>query len=307
MIGDLTQRNLMGKCREARAWPVLSLCCALLVGSSAFGAASAVLDDPPAASPARPAQPQAKPDAPAADSGEPDAEEIYDKFIEAIGGKKAVDDVETVHAKSTLLAGSQPLIIETNWHRDGAFTVEYALSAVINRAGSDGAVGWFYNSASGYRLIPPDAVASVRDRSSYPTMLFSMSQRYDKMRLIGRDTFNKQPAYRVELTDGDGSTRFAYFDRETDLLLGMRWTEQAPIGEINVEMLFEKWKEYGDIRMWSRLVITKMNTIQTLEIDEMEFNEVTPETFMLPEEVKDLVANQPQAEPAAPPTPRAKQ
>ncbi len=244
--------------------------------------------------------------APATDtstSKPPTAEELYDQFVEAMGGKEAVDSITSVHSTVHLASTGRELLLETNWRRDGAFTIAYDMGGISNRAGSDGKTAWTFQSGSGFALVSEDRRPIVEERASLATMLLTLEDRYESMRYIGRDNFHDTPAYRVELTDHQGQIRLAFYDRESKLLLGLRWTEDTPMGAKDVEMTFHDWQQHGPIRTWTRLVLTRFVREQVFTVTSIEFNNVPDEAFALPDEVRELAAKQQDAKPAAPTTP----
>ena len=270
----------------------LILCGAVFNSHAQSTGASSAQEAPPS--------PPAVPAAPADETADDiDAEQVYIDFLDAIGGRARVEAIDSAYSRTRLETRNQSMIVQTHWRSDGAFRVEYQAMGVTNQGGSDGAVSWMYQSNKGYSLIPANAVAVTYERANRPTMLLSLRDDYEKMRYIGRDSFLDRPVYRIELTHESGKLHFIFFDRETKLPLGIRWSEEGPMGEYMTELLFEEWKEYGEIRSWSRLVMKRLGTEQSLNIEQLEFNSVPPETFELPEEVKKLVAQQ-AANPPAP-------
>lgn len=250
------------------------------------------------------AQAQDEPKAKAAEL--PSADDVLDKFIAAIGGKKAVSDIESCRATLSLIAGTQSLMdFHTLWHRDGAFQIRYERNNMEYRAGSDASVAWIFDTVSKYKLLGDAGAARVEDQANTPTMLYTLKSRYDKMEVLGETTYYERPCYELLLTDHDGKTRTAMFDRETAFLLGMKWDEESMAGPIPNELVFEDWKEVGAVMMWHKLTMRRRGSQSLIYVSKIEFNSTTPADFELPAEVKELVAKTPKPEPQQPaPTPK---
>ena len=49
---------------------------------------------------------------------------------------------------------------------------------------------------------------------------------------------------------------------------------------------FQEWKEFGAVRLFTKMQVERLNTEWTLEFTDIQINSVDPASFELPDEVK---------------------
>jgi hypothetical protein len=147
------------------------------------------------------------------------AEQIFDKYVDAIGGRERIARVKTIREKRTTQTGKN---VTSSVRRHKAPDKYVDITEESNGAktgeGSDGRTLW---------MLPPKLQgwrpAGFTEGSPPDTTIASQFRlhSYTKARLRGIKKVNDRQAYVVELSQGDGDRWTYYLDADTFLLLRM--------------------------------------------------------------------------------------
>src|SRR5690606_2930326 len=105
--------------------------------------------------------------------------------------------------------------------------------------------------------------------------------------------------------DADEAEQYFYFNVETGLPAGAESTQESRFGPMSVTIVFEEWKGFGDLNLFTRMKMSQMGQNVTFNWTELEFDTVDDAVFALPEEVKKLALQRMMEEEKAEETPPA--
>ena len=284
----------------------LMLSVTLWVGAAAFGQETAT---PP------PAAPKPAPTEPAKDL--PAALSIVKSSIEAMGGQKAIDAIESTSIKGNIASPMMPAAInmEIKSAKGGKMFMKQELPGMgEGTAGSDGTTAWKSDPMSGgYQLMSPEEAKQTVKRSNMYNILFNIENEFKTLETVDKTSFNGEECYKVRMVSEDKSVpeQMGYFSLANKLMTGLETTEEGPMGPVTTTFHFKDWKELNDVKVFSALDLERMGMNMTMTFSEVEFNKVDPAVFELPAEVKKLVAEKqnagggatPNAAPATQPAP----
>jgi len=242
-----------------RTLMTLSLCLALIFAAVARG------QDKPA--PAK--TPEAKPPA-----ALPTADQIIDKYVQAIGGKAAVEKLTSREAKGTFelaaMGVSAPFVNYTKAPNKSVFTIDIAGFGTIQR-GYNGSVGWSSDPQTGLRELSGSELAQMKLGSDFYRDV-RMMQLFPKMTVKGIEKVGDRDAYLVEGTTADGYTEKMYFDTQNGLLLRTDSEADTPQGKIPATVLTSDYREVDGVKIPFTMV-EKTPTIEfTLKLDSVKHN-----------------------------------
>lgn len=279
----------------------------LAVGASVFLAAAAVAQDH---------KPDTKPDSkpaataptsqPAVRKDLPDAKSLIQANVDAMGGKKAWDAVESVALKATMNTPMGDFNLDMTSAKPGKFLMKQSSPMGEATAGSDGVVAW-RNMAmmGGYSLLTDEQAAQTAEQANFYHVVLSMEDDFKTKETVDKTDFNGEPCYKVMLTGGKEGDAVAYFSVAKKLIQGVEITPQDAMPA--TKLVFDEWKEKGPLKVYTKMMVDQAGVAITLTVTEVEFNKVDPKVFELPAEVKELVkkreapASKPaQTKPAAP-------
>src|SRR5262245_45439078 len=174
------------------------------------------------------AQEKAKSDAPKATEGgspsssaaaSPTIDEILDKYVKALGGKTAIEKLNTRIVKGSfdIEAANMSGSFENFQKAPNKSATKISIQGFgdINSV-YDGAKGWSNDPFSGFReLSGTELATSKREADIHGALNFKKN--YSKLVVKGKEKVESSEAYVVEATPEEGSPEKFYFDTNSGL------------------------------------------------------------------------------------------
>lgn len=224
---------------------------------------------------------QPSPQAAKAEAPLPTVEQILERYVQASGGRQAVEMVKSRVWKGSRVGADGVLVPEEVYAKapNKLLTVT-SYPGQVFRTGFDGAKGWA-RSNQGARDLPPDMLAQLRREAEFYKET-RLKDSYSKLSVVGRATVGEREAYVVEATPADGgSIEKLYFDVQTGLLLRKYSEAQTVIGQYPTQTDYEDYRDVDGVklpfvirwsipgRVWGRK-ITEVK--QNVPLDDAQFN-----------------------------------
>lgn len=182
----------------------------------------------------------------------PTVDQILDRYVQAVGGKDALQKVTSRDMKGTLensddgttspaevFAKAPNKYLEVVNLGDGGEALQ----------GWNGEKGWGKDPDSGLHDIDKaEQIAAKRDHDFYREI--RLKELFPKMALSGKIKVDDRDAYIVEATSADGATEKLYFDAETGLLV-RRDFERVTIddGIVLYEVDYDDYKDVEGLKL----------------------------------------------------------
>lgn len=255
--------------------------------------------------PASPGQPSGQPVSaaprptpiPPADpaTGLPAPEALLDRYVEATGGQAAYEDRTSEVSHGVLEYPAQGL--KGTITRYAAAPDLYYASLDIPGIGTiamgvkDG-IAWENSLVLGPRIkTGSERAEALREAKLNSTLLWR--DLYSKVETIGTDTVNGEECYQVKMTPTEGEAQTMCFSKATGLGLKVETTAASQLGNVQVEITFSGYKNFGGILAPSKVYQKGAGIETTIEIQNIEVNpEIPDKQFELPAEVQVLLARQ---------------
>lgn len=182
----------------------------------------------------------------------PSVDQILDKYVQALGGKAAIEKLNSRVTKGTLEVADQGL----TGSLDACAKAPNKTASVVEitgvgqfRQGFDGTLAWADNPMSGFRELGGQELANTKRSSEFYHSL-KLRQLYPKMTLKGTEKVGQRESYVVEADPGDGSLRRMYLDVETGLLLrNDTELDTALQGRTKIEVYLDDYKEVDGVKV----------------------------------------------------------
>ena len=182
----------------------------------------------------------------------PSVDQILDRYVQAVGGKDAIQKVTSRDMKGTLENSD-----------DGTTSTAEIFAkapnkylAVVNLGdggemleGWNGEKGWGKDPDSGlHDTEKAEQIAAKRDYDFYREI--RLKELFPKMALSGKTKVDDRDAYIVEATSPDGATEKLYFDAESGLLV-RRDFERVTIddGIVLYEVDYDDYKDVDGLKL----------------------------------------------------------
>ncbi|HKY04435.1 MAG TPA: hypothetical protein VJQ56_06080 [Blastocatellia bacterium] len=224
------------------------------------------------------AQPPASPagqtaDKPATAQNAPTTDQILDKYVQAVGGKAAIEKATSRVAKGTIeipAAGLKGPIEIYSKAPDKSLFMLTIPGYGVTQVGYDGKTGWSQDPSTGMRDLSGDELATLkRDADFYGTLKIKETF---KAKYLGKEKVSGRDTHVLELTPATGSPEKRYFDTETGLLSRIDVETDSPIGKIAVQVYLEDYREVDGVKMPFTVRRTSSAGDFTMKYDEVKNN-----------------------------------
>lgn len=228
----------------------------------------------------------------------PSAETVLNRFLDATGGRAALEkrhnQVEhgTVEISAMGLKGD--LIIYEAEPNKNRMVIDLTGIGKIE-SGTDGTIAWENNPLQGPRIKQGvELVDALRDATFNAAL--SLQKLYSKIETTGMETTEGHDCYKVVLTPKEGNPTTEYYDKTSGLLVKTSATRTTAMGDVTVDMVFDDYHKDGDVILPHKLTQRAAQTEIQIVVLKTDVNVDLPkDVFDAPSEVQELVKKAPQA------------
>jgi photosynthetic reaction center cytochrome c subunit len=206
----------------------------------------------------------------------PSADQVLDKYLQAIGGASRAASLTSFVAKGNSggygpegdkrpveifakASGQRTTIIHT---LDGDSTATF-----------DGRAGWI---AAPHRPVPVLPLsggeldgAKVDAQLSFPAQI---KQTFGGWRAGAVTTINDRPAQALEGTSSGGTLAKLYFDRESGLLVRLVRFAPSKVGRLPTQIDYADYRDVAGVKLPFRWTVTWLSGVDTFELTEVQPN-----------------------------------
>jgi len=154
--------------------------------------------------------------------------------------------------------------------------------------GFDGRVAWLIDPMTGPRVLEGAAYSQMQMDADFYGELHD-AKHYTKIETVAREEFEGVPAFKIRLIRPSGEEDFEYFAVDSGLLVGNSVTRISPMGPMPAIAVFSEYKDFGGVRIATRIVQKVMGVEQIMTLITVEHDKVNPSAFALPASIKALV------------------
>jgi len=253
-----------------RIFMVLSL--GAMIAAPAFGQTPKPADTPKPAETQKAAEPQKVEPKPA--ESLPTADQVIEKYVQAIGGKAAIEKATSRVTKGTFeipaMGASGPIEIYAKAPNKSAMTITFPGFGTIQQ-GYNGQVAWAQEPSSGMRDLSGAELASAKREAEFYGAL-KMKELYPKMVVTGKTKVGSGESYIVEMTPAEGKVEKWYFDTQSGLLTRVDMEVDSPQGNIPFEVYLEDYRDVEGTKMPFTVRRTSPAISFTIRLEEVKNN-----------------------------------
>jgi hypothetical protein len=221
----------------------------------------------------------------------PPAQTIIDRHIDAVGGRKAIQALNSVNIKGSISipANGMSGTIEVFAARPNKTLARTSLAGIGEISeGFDGTVAWSMSPMTGPMLATGEELAQKAFDAHFDGAL-GIASRYESIKTLEQTTFAGKPAFKIALTRKGGGDDIEFYAVDTGLKLGAIIERKNPMGTIAVTTALSEYKKFGDILQPTVMTQTMTGVEMVTTFTSIEYNKVDPAVFELPAEIKALV------------------
>lgn len=204
----------------------------------------------------------------------PTADQIIDKYVQAIGGKAAIEKQTSRVSKGTFdlpAFGASGTIEIYEKAPNKSVTIVNVSGFGVIQDGFDGKVGWSQNPQEGMHEKAGAELASAKLDSEFHKDI-KFKQLFPKLTVKGKDKVGDHEVYVVEATPVESAVETLYFDAQTGLLLRRDTVRDSPQGSQAIQAFLDNYKEVDGIKLpFTLKQVTPQFTID-LKLEEIKHN-----------------------------------
>src|SRR5258705_8356602 len=179
----------------------------------------------------------------------PSADQIIDKYYQALGGAAAIEKLKSLKMKGTLATENSPdLGFELTQLGPDMVLAKITTSqmGVIER-GFNGSTGWEKN-LRGVRDIGNEEVTYLR---RYPNLYkdIKLKDQFSRISVAGKPKIDGRDVYILRATTTGGKRGQLHFDDETGLLIRRTTSTTTPVGIIPEQVDFSDYREVDGLKV----------------------------------------------------------
>ncbi len=199
----------------------------------------------------------------------PAVEAILSRYVEAIGGKRALERIQTRVTEASLLRpklvnpSGKPLAIEIYQKAPNKLlTVVTSSDGSVTYQGYNGKIGWI-KTPNLQREMTSAELAQVRQQADLYKDL-NLKNLFSTLKVVAKQKVNERDAYFVEGVNSSGKTEKLFFDAEVGLLVRRVVLNKTILGLDPVQTDFLDYREVNGVKL--------PFTIQTSYLDHTHYN-----------------------------------
>jgi len=215
-------------------------------------------------------------------------DEVLQRYFQAAGGLDKMKAVRAtrVSGRMSLGQGIEATFVRTG-KRPNKVRLEFTVQGVTGIQAYDGENAWMLMPFMGQtqpELMPPDLARSMQEEADFDGPLVDYRAKGHQVELVGRESVEGTPAFKLKVTLKSGDVSFYYLDAEYYLPLRTESTRRFQGQELKVVTSFGDYKEVGGLMMPHAITVTGQGPgTQQLIIEKVELNpEIPDDHFRMP-------------------------
>lgn len=201
----------------------------------------------------------------------PSADQLLDKYLQAVGGAAAVDKVSSRAMKGTITFADMNVPIDI-LSKDPDKRISYMHTPEgDNVTAFDGREGWFSNPGQPVReMHGPDLGAAAMDADLH--FAAHLKGMLSKAEVRGLERIGDHDAY-VVVGEREGKTPLKlYFDQQSGLLLRLIRFGETPLGQLPTQIDYADYRDAGGVKIPFRWTLARPGGRFTIQISEVKQN-----------------------------------
>jgi hypothetical protein len=222
--------------------------------------------------------------APSATPALPSADEIFSKYIAAIGGQANIDKIKSRALKGSTAQANGVVAFEISQAAPDKFHIVATTPTGAFERGFNGTVGW-EKGPQGVRQLSPGEVAQLQASIGLLRNI-RLKEQFNSTRVRPGEKIGDRPTYMVIGTTRDNRQERLFFDAETGLLLRRISYMTTLIALIPEQIDFEDYRDVDGVKFPFVVRVSAVevgNPVSTRTFSEMKLNAAVDEAkFNMP-------------------------
>lgn len=228
--------------------------------------------------------------APAAAQQLPPAQQLVQRYLDAVGGREAMLASQNTRTRGSFSMPAAGLTgeLEVLSGKPNRVATKVTIPGLGDiRNGYDGTTGWSLDPMMGARLLSGAELEAAREQAD-PMANVRDPSAFTSMETVEQTTMGGQACYKVKLVWKSGRESFDCYAVDGGLLVASINSQESPMGTVEVVSLLSDYRQFGNVRMPTKLTQDMAGNQQVITITSVEFDVVDDAAFTLPAEIQAL-------------------
>jgi len=203
----------------------------------------------------------------------PSADDVIEKYVQAVGGAAAVKNVSSRVESGTITFGGPAFPVEILSKLPSRQAVIVHLPAGDSATVFDGLNGWLKSPVGPVRDMPGAEIEGAKLDADLQFAI-NLKKVFQELKVIRAEKISAQDSVLLFATNPSGPPVELYFDRQTGLLLRQLRFGSSPLGLNPTQIDYGDYKTFDGVQVPLHLVITRPN--RTLEIHLVHVHKTPP-------------------------------
>ena len=202
----------------------------------------------------------------------PTVDAILDRYIQAIGGERALNKITTRRRKGSVQIAALNGTFELFEAAPNKSLLIGSLPPPMGAVhqGFDGSIGWVKNQ-SGVFETSGEGLAQARRESDF-YFDTRLKEQFSSLRVTGRERMDNREFYVLEGARPDGTVERLFFDVQTGLLTRRSWETPTYFGPLPSSIDYDDYRKVGNVRLPFVSRRSRSGTTFLLTITELKVN-----------------------------------
>ena len=220
----------------------------------------------------------------------PTVKQVQDRYIEALGGRKAIENQGSRHILAIVEVAAQGISAPIEiWaappNRFYTATNIPGLGEITS--GYDGETAWSINPAVGPTIMEGRALDQLRQQTDLLGVLHP--EKYVASASVSQELmWEGKTCYELKIKTTWGEEYTEYYDKATGLLHGTARSQESPMGALQATTLSTDYKAHGGVLSAMLVTVKVMGIEQVVRTESVELGPVPDSIFALPAAIKAL-------------------
>jgi len=201
-------------------------------------------------------------------------DEVLKKHYAATGQEK-IAAVKTfyVKAKMSMMGMDMPMIIQMK--KPDKFRIEMEVMGQKIIQAYDGTTGWMQNPMAGAGItdLKGPELKQAMSQADLEGELFNYAKKGHTAELLGKVNADGKEAYKIKLTNADGTVKDYFIDADSYLISKIKATVESMGQSVDVETKVTDYKDINGIKIGSKMEVSTPMGAQSMIMEEIKLDE----------------------------------
>lgn len=214
----------------------------------------------------------------------PTAKQVHERFVQAMGGRAAIEAQGPRHVLAMVEVASQGISAPIEIFAappNKFYTVTNIPGLGEITSGYDGETAWSINPAMGPSIMDGKALEQLKQQTDLVGMLHP--ERYIESSTVTREVeWEGKTCYEVKVKTKWGEEYTEYYAKDTGLLHGNTREQQSPMGAMQATTISSDYKTFGGVMVATLVTVKVMGIEQVVRTESIDFEPIPESVFALP-------------------------